>query len=277
MFWNSVSGKPDDRSITQEVSEKRIPIILCGNKASKRQESYKFLRVEQKFLRIQCDASFGNLGGPENSRTGWRKEVTNCLPSFFSQNVFFSFSKKLKKTWSRSSYWRCVGAEDGEKMAREYRLQLFTPSKPIGSWHSSPWPQPFWRSPSCTAPSSWRPARRTGGTSWTHWSCWQGRCAPVRMLRWDKLVWRSVKYKDVWSLPNWPQKCEERYNKKVKANNQKWTFSVSQDPIYLYNIKQNKKRFKHELSQVQTSALKIRDDSAKKNCCSSSSRRSSIR
>ena len=93
MFWNSVCGEPDDRSITQEVSEKRIPIILCGNKASKRQEFYKFLRVEQKFLRIQCDASFGKLGGPENSRTGWRKKVQILFQLFFSK-CFFSKSKK---------------------------------------------------------------------------------------------------------------------------------------------------------------------------------------
>ena len=138
-------------------------------------------------------------------KTRWTREQQdrlkeggdNFFPIFFFSKCFFSFFSKVKKTWSRGSYWRCVGAEDGEKMAREYRLQLFTPSKPIGSWNLSPWPQPSWRSPSCTAPSSWRPARRTGGTSWTHWSCWQERCAPVRMLRWDKLVWRSVKYKHV--------------------------------------------------------------------------------
>ena len=46
---------------------------------------------------------------------------------------------------------------------------------------------------------------------------------------------------------------------------------------FVWKEMSNESQDKVEFVQVQTSALKIRDDSAKKNCCSSSSRRSSIR
>ena len=39
------------------------------------------------------------------------------------------------------------------------------------------------RWPGSTAPSSWRPAPRTGRTSWTASSCWPERCAATRMSR----------------------------------------------------------------------------------------------
>ena len=116
---------------------------------------------------------------------------------FFFLEMFFFFFPKVKKNMIKKLILKVCWCRGWWKDGSRVQVATFHPKQTQWKLELIPWPQPSWRSPSCTAPSSWRPARRTGGTSWTHWSCWQGRCAPVRMLRWDKLVWRSVKYKHV--------------------------------------------------------------------------------